>query len=151
MIIGLICAILVIGLDQVSKILIYGSASKSIIGSFLWFESTLNTGVAFSMFEGKSILFFLIAMVASVVMIYFICSKKWLKVNLEKISLGLILGGTISNAIDRLIFGGVRDFIYLKFINFAIFNVADMAITIGAILFCVGIIFLRDKKKDDRT
>ncbi|MBR3885381.1 MAG: signal peptidase II [Clostridia bacterium] len=151
MIIGLVCAVLVIGLDQISKVLIYGSASKSIIGNLLWFESTLNTGVAFSMFEGKSILFFSIAMIASVVMIYFICSKKWLKIKLEKISLGLILGGTISNAIDRLIFGGVRDFIYLKFINFAIFNVADMAITIGAILFCVGIIFLRDKKKDDRT
>ena len=84
-------------------------------------------------------------------MIYVICSKKWLKTKIEKIALGLLLGGTIGNAIDRLVFGGVRDFIYLKFINFAIFNVADMAITIGAILFCVSIIFLRDRKKDDRT
>lgn len=151
MIIGLVCAVLVIGLDQLSKFLVYGSISRSIIGNFLWFESTLNTGVAFSMFEGKSVLFFVLAMVASLVMIYFICSKKWLKINLEKLSLGLILGGTISNAIDRIIFGGVRDFIYLKFINFAIFNVADMAITVGAVLFCVAIIFLRDKKKDDRA
>ena len=151
MIIGLICAIVMIALDQLTKFLIYGTVAKSVIGNLLWFQSTLNTGVAFSMFEGKSILFFVIAMIASILMIYLITSKRFLKTKFEKISLGLILGGTISNAIDRLIFGGVRDFIYLKFINFAIFNVADMAITIGAILFCVSIIFLRDKQKNDRA
>lgn len=151
MIIGLVCAIVIVGIDQLTKFLVYGTATRSIIGNFLWFESTLNTGVAFSMFEGKSILFFVIAMVASVVIIYFICSKRMLKLTPEKISLGLILGGTISNAIDRLVFGGVRDFIYLKFMNFAIFNVADMAITIGAILLCVSIIFLRKREANDRT
>lgn len=151
MIIGLVCALIVIGVDQLTKFLVYGTASRSILGNFLWFESTLNTGVAFSMFEGKSILFFVISMIASVFLVYLICSKRWLKTKSEKISLGLILGGTIANAIDRLVFGGVRDFIYLKFINFAIFNIADMAITIGAILFCVSVIFLRDRKANDRT
>ena len=150
MLIGFLCAISIIGFDQLTKFLVYGTAARSIIGEFLWFESTLNTGVAFSMFSGKSIVFFVIACIASVVLVYLIISKKWLKNKLEKISMGLILGGTIANAIDRLIFGGVRDFISLKFINFAIFNIADMAITIGAILFCIGIIFLREKE-DDRT
>lgn len=150
MIIGLVCAVVVIALDQLTKFLVYGTISRSVIGNLLWFESTLNTGVAFSMFEGNSLLFFIIAMIASVVLVYLICSKKWLSGKLERISIGLILGGTISNAIDRLIFKGVRDFIYLKFINFAIFNLADFAITVGAILFCVSILFLR-KKADDRT
>lgn len=150
MIFGLISALVIVGLDQLTKFLVYGSVSRSIIGNLLWFESTLNTGVAFSMFEGNSALFFVVAMVASALLLYLIISKKWLSGKLEKISIGLILGGTISNAIDRLIFKGVRDFIYLKFINFAIFNVADFAITVGAILFCVSILFLR-KKTDDRT
>ena len=150
MIVGIICALAVAGLDQLTKFLVYGTASRSIIGNLLWFESTLNTGVAFSMFSGKSIVFFVIACIASCVLIYLIASKKCLTGKIEKISMGLILGGTISNAIDRLIFGGVRDFIYLKFINFAIFNIADMAITIGAILLCVGIIFIKEKE-DDRT
>ena len=142
-------ALLVIGLDQLSKFLVYGTAARSIIGNLLWFESTLNTGVAFSMFSGKSFVFVIVACVASAVLFYLIYTKKFLKRKSEKISLALILGGTISNAIDRIIFGGVRDFIYLKFINFAIFNVADMAITIGAILLCVVIIFSKDKKIDD--
>lgn len=150
MIIGLICACIVIALDQLTKFLVYGTVSRSVIGNLLWFESTLNTGVAFSMFEGNSLLFFIISMVASCGILYLLISKKWFNGILEKISLGLILGGTISNAIDRLVFKGVRDFIYLKFINFAIFNLADFAITVGVILFCFSIIFLR-KKTDDRT
>lgn len=148
MIFGFISAVIIILIDQVSKFLVYGTAAKSVIGNLLWFESTLNTGVAFSMFEDNSFLFFVIAMIASVGLIYLICSKKWLNGKFEKIAIGLILGGAISNAIDRLIFNGVRDFIYLKFMNFAIFNVADFAITIGAILFCVSIVFLREKKND---
>ena len=65
----------------------------------------------------------------------------------------MILGGTIGNVIDRIVFGGVRDFISLKFMNFAIFNVADMGITIGAVLLCVYIIvsmFKGDKAKDNK-
>lgn len=151
MLISCLIAVGVICLDQISKILVYGTAAKSIIGNVLWFESTLNTGVAFSMFSGNSIIFFIISCVASILICYLIFSKKWCTLKTQKISLALILGGTFSNAIDRLIFGGVRDFIYLKFINFAIFNVADMAITIGAILLCVFIIFAKDKKTDDRT
>ena len=54
--------------------------------------------------------------------------------------IGLILGGTIGNVIDRIVYHGVRDFIYLKSINFAIFNVADMAVTIGGILLVIGLI-----------
>ncbi len=153
MTIAYLISAIIIAIDQLSKFLIYGSAARSILGNFLWFESTLNTGVAFSMFSGNSILFFIISIIASFFIGYLIFSKKWFKFRSQKISLALIMGGTISNAIDRLIFGGVRDFIYLKFINFAIFNVADMAITIGAILLCVFIIFSKEKdlKTDDRT
>ena len=151
MIIGFIVALASIGFDQLTKFLVYGTATRSIIGNFLWFESTLNTGVAFSMFENNSIFFFIVAIIASIFLGFLVCSKKYLSLKIDKIGLGLVLGGTLSNAIDRLIFKGVRDFIYLKFMNFAIFNVADMAICVGAALICFSIIFLRKDKKDDRT
>lgn len=150
MIISFIVTLVVIGLDQLTKFLIYGTPARSIIGNLLWFESTLNTGVAFSMFEGKSVVFIITSSLASLLFIYLIVSKKWLKTKTEKISIALVLAGTISNLIDRIIFAGVRDFIYLKFINFAIFNVADMAITFGAILFCVAFIFLRKPKEEEK-
>lgn len=154
MLISFICSIAIIAIDQLTKFLIYGSAPVSVLGDFLWFESSLNTGVAFSMFEGHSYLFVVLSGVASLVMIWLIVSKKIFKSKFEKISLGVILGGTIANAIDRIAFGGVRDFIYLKFINFAIFNVADMAITIGASLLCLLIvisIFKKDESKGTKN
>lgn len=148
MIINFVISAIIIIVDQLTKFLIYGTPSRSIIGNFLWFESSLNTGVAFSMFEGMSILFIVIAFVASGILIWLIVSKKFFISKLEKISLALILGGTISNAVDRIIFDGVRDFIYLKFMNFAIFNIADMAIVIGAIMLCVAVLFFAFKKEN---
>ncbi len=150
MIIALICSAVIIGFDQLSKFLIYGSTARSIIGNLLWFESTLNTGVAFSMFSGAGIVFIIISSLASALMLYLIISKKFLKTKCEKIIVGIILGGTIGNLIDRIIFQGVRDFIYLKFINFAIFNVADMAITLGVIALCVYylVVSIKKEKKD---
>lgn len=155
MIIALICVCLVVALDQVTKFLIYGTATRSILGNIVWFESTLNTGVAFSMFSGAGIVFIVISSLASVLMLYLIISNRFFKTKFEKITLGVILGGTIGNLIDRIAFQGVRDFIYLKFINFAIFNVADMAITIGVIVLCVYYLVVTIKKeknnKNDRA
>ena len=150
MITSFICMAVIVIIDQITKFIVYGSPARSIIGNLLWFESTLNTGVAFSMFEGNSWVFIITSSLASILFVYLIISKKWLKTKFEKISISLILAGTLSNLVDRIIFKGVRDFIYLKFINFAIFNVADMAITIGTILFCVCLVFLRKPNKEEK-
>ncbi len=47
-------------------------------------------------------------------------------------ALGLILGGTIGNLYDRLVFGGVRDFLYFYYIEWPVFNVADCCLVVGA-------------------
>ena len=148
MITSLIVAAIVVGVDQLTKFLIYGTPAGSVVGNLLWFESTLNTGVAFSMFEGMQWLFIVIASVASILFIYLIVSKKWLESKFEKISVALVLAGTVGNLIDRIIFNGVRDFIYLKFIDFAIFNIADMAIIIGTTLLCIGLLFIKKTKEE---
>jgi len=154
MIISFILSAVTIGLDQLTKFLIYGTPARSIIGNLLWFESSLNTGVAFSMFSGKSYIFIIISLIASAIFVWLILSKKFFVSKFEKIAIGVILGGTLGNVIDRIIFKGVRDFIYLKFINFAIFNVADMAITIGAIALCVFevvLCFKKEKPKEEKN
>ncbi len=152
MVIGLILAVVAVGLDQLTKYLFYGKAAKSIIGNLLWFESTLNKGVAFSIFsaENLQIVFIVFSVLASLVMLMLIISKAFLKNKAEKALVGLILGGTIGNLIDRIVYKGVRDFIYLKFIDFAIFNVADICITISVIILCVYIIVkaFRKEKND---
>lgn len=153
MIIFLIVSVVVVVIDQLTKFAIYGSAPISVIGNFLWFESTLNTGIAFSMFQNSSFVFIITSSVASVVLLCLIFSKKYFKTKLEKVSLALILGGALGNLVDRIIFGGVRDFISLKFMNFAIFNIADSAVCIGAFLLCLSIIILlfKEKKMENKT
>lgn len=151
-IIGFILALVAIAVDQLTKFLIYGTITKSVIGNLLWFKSTLNTGVAFSMFEGKGFIFITITSIASLVLIYLILSKKYLNKMRYKVCLGLILGGTIGNLIDRIFFKGVRDFIYLKFLNFAIFNLADAFIVVSVIVFCIFVIidtFKENEKKEE--
>ncbi len=62
-------------------------------------------------------------------------------------ALGLILGGTIGNLYDRLVFNGVRDFLYFYKINWPVFNVADCGLVVGAGMLLVHA-FLPAKKTD---
>ena len=50
------------------------------------------------------------------------------------VALGLILGGTLGNLFDRIVFGGVRDFLYFYLIEWPVFNVADSGLVCGAVL-----------------
>lgn len=148
-IISFVVALVVAGVDQLTKWLVFGSPARSIIGDFLWFQSTLNTGAAFSILEGNGWVLITISAIASIFLCYIIISRKHFNLKPEKILFGVILGGTISNLIDRIILGGVRDFLYLRFIHFAIFNVADMAIVFGVIILAIYVL-VHSIKKDKK-
>lgn len=138
--------------DQLTKLWLYGK-SFSMIGDFLWVESSFNTGAAYSMLSGAKWFFIVIAIISSLLMIYLLFTKKYNLSKFSKISMALVLGGAIGNLIDRIALGGVRDFIYFKSINFAIFNFADIFVTIGGILLVISLIITMCKtyKKDDKS
>ena len=147
MFLSIIILIGIIIADQLTKYFIFGIAPKSILGDLLWFQSEKNTGAAFSMLAGNNIVFIIVTSLACVILFYFLFSKKFFNNKIEKIALTLILGGAIANLIDRIIYAYVRDFIYLKFINFAVFNIADMSITFGAILMIIAMLFFQKKEE----
>ena len=60
-------------------------------------------------------------------------------------ALGLILGGTVGNLFDRVVFGGVRDFLYFYWFEFPVFNVADSCLVVGAGLLLVQAFFAKPK------
>ena len=103
-----------------------------IIPKILSFTYLQNTGAAWSFMEGNSIFFLLVAIFAILVFIYLLykCRNEYF------ISLGiaLMLTGTVGNLIDRIKSGFVTDMIKIDFINFPIFNVADMCLTFGVII-----------------
>ena len=130
--------VIVIG-DQVTKIIVDHTlslgASYAIIDNFFYFTYAHNTGAAWGMLAGKISLFLIVSIIAAVgIIYYFMKSESYQK--LTRFGLVLVGGGLIGNLIDRLAFGYVRDFIdFIIFgYNFPIFNVADMAITIGMAL-----------------
>lgn len=65
------------------------------------------------------------------------------------VALGLILGGTVGNLYDRIVFGGVRDFLYFYWFDFPVFNVADSCLVVGASLLLLQALF--GKQKTEQT
>lgn len=119
------------------------SGDIAIIKNVLYLKYTENTGVAFSMFsDNRWLLVGITSIMLIVVLAIFLSGKVTNK--LELFSLSLIMAGGIGNLIDRISLGYVIDYIDVRIINFAIFNVADMCITIGAFLLCLAV-FIADK------
>jgi signal peptidase II len=136
-------AFIVILLDQITKITItrlFAHGEHKPVTGFFNLVLAYNEGAAFSFLSNQGgwqrYLFTGIAIVAVCVIIYLL--RKHAGQRMFCWALALIMGGALGNAIDRLIHGHVIDFLdfYLRGVgHFPAFNVADIAITIGAILF----------------
>ncbi len=137
----------VIGIDQLTKYLIKTNLKlgDSIPESGVFHITYVqNTGAAFSIFRDHTYLlsiFSIIGVILLLFIVFYLSTRvEFLRSLPAKISLGLIMGGTVGNLIDRLSYGYVVDFIGVDF--FATFNVADAGITIGAVLLALTYIRL---------
>ncbi|ALC80987.1 MULTISPECIES: signal peptidase II [Bacillus] len=138
-----LAALLIIGLDQLTKWLVvrnmYFGESIPIIDQVLYITSHRNTGAAWGILPGQMWFFYGITCLVIVFIIYYMQKhakqNKWLG-----ISLGLMLGGAVGNFIDRVFRQEVVDFVHVIIVNyhFPIFNVADSSLCIG-----VGLLFIQ--------
>ena len=109
--------------------------SMDLIPGVLGLTNVRNTGMAFSMLsEHTWVLTLISAAVAVAITVLLIRGKspKW-----EKLALALVLGGAVGNLIDRARLGYVVDMFRTLFVDFAVFNLADAFIDVGAVVFCV--------------
>lgn len=143
--VALLILLLLVGLDQwtkwaVMKSIPYGETLVVVPG---FFELTYlhNTGAAFSMMNGMNVWFFVVlTLTVCAMLVYYFFKNDDSKIDF---ALALILAGAIGNLIDRIAFGYVRDFFqfYIFGSPFAVFNVADVCITLGMILLVFEIIY----------
>lgn len=136
---------IVIGLDQWLKFWVtehigYGETLFD-NNPILSLTNIHNEGAAWSILEGKMWFFYLVTFltvgVTSFILIKYRYESKWLTIGLS-----LIIGGALGNFIDRLRLNYVVDMFQTNFMNFPIFNIADVALTIGVI--CVFIYIMLD-------
>ena len=135
----------VVALDQYTKYLtvahIAQYADVPFIPGFLGFTFVKNTGAAFSSFEGQQWLFALIFAVFTAAILWEYFKKPMPFTTLERFCIAAIYGGGLGNMIDRVRLGYVVDMIETTFIDFPVFNVADIFITCGCIAMMLHLIF----------
>lgn len=131
-------AIIVALLDQLTKLLVkqnfQPSQSIPIIKNILHLTYVTNTGSAFGLFKGLNLVFILFSIIVIAAVSYNLKKIKPAE-RLLQFSAGLLLGGTIGNFIDRLLYGSVIDFIDFRI--WPVFNAADSAISISVILLVI--------------
>ncbi|GAA2979772.1 signal peptidase II [Lentilactobacillus parakefiri] len=134
--------IALIAIDQFVKHLVVVSlalgGSFSVIDGILSITRINNTGAAWSILSGHQFIFVIIAIFAAILVFYFIV-QYWANMP-YRIGLGLLLAGTLGNVIDRILNNHVVDMFQLDFINFPIFNCADMYLTFGILILAIAII-----------
>ncbi|MDX2259723.1 MAG: signal peptidase II [Hyphomicrobiaceae bacterium] len=139
---GLLTALATAAIDQAHKlwmIHVYEIAEKGrvTVTPFLDLVFVLNTGVSYSLLDSTSfgwqVALAVFAVLASLAMWVWLARAGTSR--LMAVSLGLIIGGAIGNAIDRLLYGGVADFFSLHAYGFYwyVFNIADVAIVAGVV------------------
>ena len=135
----------VVAVDQATKtwaVAVLDDGPRSIVGGDVELRLSRNTGGAFSLFQGFSALLAVFAAVLTLLLIRALrrTTDTWIVVGLA-----LVLGGAAGNLVDRavrspgVLRGAVVDFVSV--LGFPTFNVADAAITIGAVLLLVRVVF----------
>ena len=166
MIYALVCLALIFA-DQLSKALafaLYGEGELVTywLGKMFGINNVYNDGISFSWKipgdetgEATQIVVIIVTCIAAAVILFFLCrlpkERRFLRW-----ALVFILAGAVGNLIDRIAIGSVRDFIYMDF-GFTRFsnNIADLEITVGAVLFIVALLFVdpeavfRPSKKEE--
>ena len=122
-------------LDQLAKYIMLFNYKILLNKDFVLFrlDFVKNYGAAFNILSGGRLFLSTISTFFSIILVYFIFKKNTLNL-IELYSYSFILGGTIGNGIDRITKGYVIDFINLNIIDFPVFNIADVSISIGFIL-----------------
>jgi signal peptidase II len=131
----------------VKELLEVDGATHPFIPGIMELRLVHNTGAAFSIGEGAGVLFIILAIAVLAMMAVFVWRNPDLPLSLT-IAMGCVAGGGVGNMIDRIIDGAVTDFFCTTFIDFAVFNVADIFVTCGLVV--TFILFLRyDSKHQD--
>lgn len=137
------------GLKYLATQFLASGSTMTLIPHILGLDYVLNPGAGFSILSGKVDFLIIITSIALLFIAYMIFIKK-IPNKIEEFSFVLILAGGIGNLIDRVLNGVVVDYFKFLFINFPIFNFADVLICCGVALYAGYIIFTEFSSKNKK-
>ena len=139
-----------VGLDQLVKYLVRANIplgeSVPFLPHILQLTYIENTGAAFSLLADHTWLLTLVSLGASVVLVV-VLVKRVFSHPFAMACLSVILAGAVGNLIDRALLGSVTDMFQTLFMNFAVFNVADICVVCGGIAFCAYYLLRHGKEE----
>ena len=125
------------------------AGSIPIINGLIGFRWATNAGAAFGIFQGGRWFFVVLTIIVIAVLMYYEFKTPYTRMYLWiRIPMTLILAGAIGNFIDRLLHGYVVDMFQFLFINFPIFNVADILLVTGVFIYAFASIFIIKDERD---
>lgn len=143
-----ILALVLVGVDQLVKYLVLTyiplGGHVPFIPYLVELTYVQNTGAAFSLFNQHTWLLTLVSLVMSLVLAAALW-KGFFRHPLGRVTLTLLLAGAVGNLIDRAFRGFVVDMFNVLFMNFAVFNVADICVVVGGIAAALYYLFLAGK------
>lgn len=154
-VITLIIIAILVAIDQIIKLLVIEHlepiGSLPLIDDFIQLNYAENTGAAFGSFSGKTTILSIFTFVIIIFGLGYLFLKKR-KVDCEYVCISLIIAGGFGNLIDRVFRGFVVDYIEPLFINFAIFNFADILVTCSCIVLVIWLIYeiYQENKNENR-
>ena len=113
--------------------------SIPVVGDFVRFTYTRNSGVAFGLGQGTGFPWYVFSIIAALVILWLFLRHR-VEGGPRRLALALILGGALGNLIDRVSVGEVVDFIEVgvQHWHWPVFNVADSAVSVGVVLFALN-------------
>lgn len=117
----------------------FQDVDMALIPGVLALRSAKNTGMAMGLFSGNTLLLFLLSVVLMGGCTFFL--RRYRLSGLAVISISLMAGGALGNMVDRLFLGYVVDMIDFEWIDFYIFNIADVGVVCGAVLCGISMLF----------
>ncbi len=132
-----------VALDQIVKQVVRGLTDlpKDIIPGLLGLIYVENRGAAFGILENQRWLFLLLTPLALAAMFWLVKSRR-IRHPMGVWSLCAVFAGAVGNFIDRTLHGFVVDMFEFQFVTFAIFNIADIFVSVGGVFLCIYLIFV---------
>lgn len=115
-----------------------GAAASEAIAGLFRLQLVYNTGGAWSIFSGSTVALGVFSVVMCLAIAGFVVVQRKRLSWIEVVGLALVVAGGLGNSIDRFLLGHVIDFIDLTFIDFPVFNIADIGVTCGLVIFLIA-------------